>query len=104
LPAKVDAMRKLIDAYYRLLNLLLVVTVAILSFRSTIQILSRQTASIPAVDLDRGDGALLLHLDDHDRLDGRHPRRRPLRRRPLARARAARQRAAARSSPTCSCW
>jgi len=41
-------MRKLIDAYYRLLNLLLVVTVAVLVVPVTIQILSRQTGLIPA--------------------------------------------------------
>jgi len=41
-------MRKLIDAYYRLLNLLLVVTVAILIIPVTIQIVSRQTGLIPA--------------------------------------------------------
>ena len=41
-------MRKLIDAYYRLLNLLLVVTVAILVIPVTIQIVSRQTGLIPS--------------------------------------------------------
>jgi TRAP-type transport system small permease protein len=41
-------MRKLIDAYYRLLNLLLVATVAILVVPVTIQIFSRQTGLIPA--------------------------------------------------------
>ena len=41
-------MRKLIDAYYRLLNLLLVATVAILIIPVTLQILSRQTGLIPA--------------------------------------------------------
>ncbi|MEP7302745.1 MAG: TRAP transporter small permease subunit, partial [Caldimonas sp.] len=41
-------MRKLIDAYYRLLNLLLVATVAILVIPVTIQIVSRQTGLIPA--------------------------------------------------------
>ncbi len=41
-------MRKLIYAYYRLLNLLLVVTVAILVIPVTIQIISRQTGLIPA--------------------------------------------------------
>ena len=41
-------MRKLIDAYYRLLNLLLVATVAILIVPVTIQIVSRQTGLIPA--------------------------------------------------------
>ena len=41
-------MRKLIDAYYRLLNLLLVATVAILVIPVTIQIFSRQTGLIPA--------------------------------------------------------
>ena len=42
------SMRKLVDAYYRLLNLLLVVTVAILVIPVTIQIFSRQTGLIPA--------------------------------------------------------
>jgi TRAP-type transport system small permease protein len=41
-------MRKLIDAYYRLLNLLLVLTVAILIIPVTLQIVSRQTGLIPA--------------------------------------------------------
>ena len=45
-------MRKLIDAYYRLLNLLLVVTVAILVIPVTIQILSRHTGAGP----DPGSG------------------------------------------------
>ena len=42
-------MRKLIDAYYRLLNLLLVVTVAILVVPVTIQILSRHTSLVPTL-------------------------------------------------------
>jgi TRAP-type transport system small permease protein len=42
------AMRRLIDIYYRLLNLLLVVTVAILVIPVTIQILSRHTELIPS--------------------------------------------------------
>jgi TRAP-type C4-dicarboxylate transport system permease small subunit len=42
-------MRKLIDAYYRLLNLLLVVTVAILVIPVTIQILSRHTPLVPTL-------------------------------------------------------
>ena len=42
-------MRKLIDAYYRLLNLLLVVTVAILVIPVTIQILSRHTTLVPTL-------------------------------------------------------
>jgi TRAP-type transport system small permease protein len=42
-------MRKLIDAYYRLLNLLLVVTVAILVVPVTIQILSRHTTLVPTL-------------------------------------------------------
>ena len=42
-------MRKLIDAYYRLLNLLLVVTVAILVIPVTIQILSRHTSFVPTL-------------------------------------------------------
>ena len=41
-------MRRLIDIYYRLLNLLLVVTVAILVIPVTIQILSRHTELIPS--------------------------------------------------------
>ena len=41
-------MRRLIDLYYRLLNLLLVVTVAILVIPVTIQILSRHTELIPS--------------------------------------------------------
>jgi TRAP-type C4-dicarboxylate transport system permease small subunit len=41
-------MRRLIDGYYRLLNLLLVVTVAVLVVPVTIQILSRHTDLIPA--------------------------------------------------------
>ena len=41
-------MRKLIDAYYRLLNLLLVATVAILVIPVSIQIFSRYTELIPA--------------------------------------------------------
>ena len=41
-------MRKLIDGYYRLLNLLLVVTVAVLVVPVAIQILSRHTALIPS--------------------------------------------------------
>ncbi len=41
-------MRKLIDGYYRLLNLLLVATVAILVIPVSIQIFSRYTALIPA--------------------------------------------------------
>jgi TRAP-type C4-dicarboxylate transport system permease small subunit len=41
-------MRKLVDSYYRLLNMLLVVTVAVLVFPVTIQILSRYTQLIPA--------------------------------------------------------
>ena len=41
-------MRKLIDGYYRLLNLLLVVTVAVLVVPVAIQILSRHTAFIPS--------------------------------------------------------
>ena len=40
-------MRKLIDGYYRVLNMLLVVTVAVLVIPVTIQILSRHTALIP---------------------------------------------------------
>jgi TRAP-type transport system small permease protein len=42
-------MRKLIDAYYRLLNILLVVTVAILIVPVTIQILSRHTPLVPTL-------------------------------------------------------
>ena len=41
-------MRKLIDGYYRLLNMLLVVTVAVLVVPVAIQITSRYTALIPA--------------------------------------------------------
>jgi len=41
-------MRKFIDGYYRLLNLLLVVTVAVLIVPVSIQILSRHTALIPS--------------------------------------------------------
>ena len=41
-------MRKLIDGYYRLLNLLLVVTVAVLVVPVAIQILSRHTAFVPS--------------------------------------------------------
>jgi len=41
-------MRRLIDIYYRLLNFLLVVTVAILVIPVTIQILSRHTELIPS--------------------------------------------------------
>jgi len=41
-------MRRFIDVYYRLLNLLLVVTVAILVVPVTIQILSRHTELIPS--------------------------------------------------------
>ena len=41
-------MRKLIDGYYRLLNWLLVATVAILVIPVTLQILSRYTALIPS--------------------------------------------------------
>ena len=41
-------MRKLIDGYYRLLNLLLVVTVAILVVPVAIQILSRHTDLVPS--------------------------------------------------------
>ena len=41
-------MRKLIDGYYRLLNLLLVVTVAVLVVPVAIQILSRHTQLIPS--------------------------------------------------------
>ena len=41
-------MRKLIDGYYRLLNLLLVVTVAVLVVPVAIQILSRHTDFIPS--------------------------------------------------------
>jgi TRAP-type C4-dicarboxylate transport system permease small subunit len=41
-------MRKLIDGYYRLLNVLLVATVAILIIPVSIQIFSRYTALIPA--------------------------------------------------------
>jgi TRAP-type C4-dicarboxylate transport system permease small subunit len=41
-------MRKLIDVYYRLLNVLLVATVAILIIPVSIQIFSRYTALIPA--------------------------------------------------------
>ena len=40
-------MRKLIDGYYRLLNLLLVVTVAVLVVPVAIQILSRHTPWVP---------------------------------------------------------
>jgi TRAP-type C4-dicarboxylate transport system permease small subunit len=42
-------MRKLIDAYYRLLNILLVVTVAVLVVPVTIQILSRHTPLVPTL-------------------------------------------------------
>ncbi len=38
----------------------------------------------PELHLDRGDGAVPLHLDDHDRGDARHPRGHALRGRPLA--------------------
>ena len=41
-------MRKLIDAYYRLLNILLVVTVAVLVVPVAIQILSRHTDLVPS--------------------------------------------------------
>src|SRR5262245_43118390 len=41
-------MRKLIDGYYRLLNILLVVTVALLIVPVTLQMISRQTGLIPA--------------------------------------------------------
>jgi TRAP-type C4-dicarboxylate transport system permease small subunit len=41
-------MRKLIDGYYRLLNMLLVVTVAVLVVPVAIQILSRYTQLIPS--------------------------------------------------------
>jgi len=41
-------MRKLIDGYYRLLNMLLVVTVAVLVVPVAIQILSRHTDFIPS--------------------------------------------------------
>jgi TRAP-type C4-dicarboxylate transport system permease small subunit len=41
-------MRKLLDGYYRLLNLLLVATVAILVIPVSIQIFSRYTSLIPA--------------------------------------------------------
>jgi len=41
-------MRKLIDGYYRLLNMLLVVTVAVLVVPVALQILSRHTALIPS--------------------------------------------------------
>ena len=41
-------MRRLIDLYYRLLNLLLVVTVAVLVIPVTIQILSRHTELVPS--------------------------------------------------------
>jgi TRAP-type C4-dicarboxylate transport system permease small subunit len=41
-------MRKLIDGYYRLLNLLLVVTVAVLVVPVAIQILSRHTPWVPS--------------------------------------------------------
>src|SRR5215207_10630637 len=42
-------MRKLIDIYYRLLNVLLVVSVAILVIPVTIQILSRHTTLVPTL-------------------------------------------------------
>ena len=41
-------MRRFIDAYYRLLNLLLIATVAVLVIPVAIQILSRYTALIPS--------------------------------------------------------
>ena len=49
----------------------------------------------PRVDLDRGDGALPVHLDGDAGRDDRRARRHALRRRRLAGAEAARQRAAA---------
>ena len=97
-------MRKLIDAYYRLLDLLLVATVAILIIPVTLQIFSRYTALIPRYiwteELARFLFIWMIMLGAMVGVrDGTHfdvdvwPR-----------ARAARQRAAARSSPTCSCW
>ena len=56
-------MRKLLDGYYRLLNVLLGASVGILVVPVTIQMISRNTGPHSDVDLDRGNGALPVHLD-----------------------------------------
>ena len=67
-------MRKFINGYYRLLNVLLGISVGVLVVPVTIQMFSRFTAADPRVDLDRGDGALPVHLDGDAGRDDRRAR------------------------------
>ena len=90
--------------YYRLLNVLLGPAVGILVVPVTLQIIARFTELDPALDLDRGDGAVPVHLDGHAGRDDRRARRDALRRRRLARAQAAYQRAAAHRFRRSSSW
>ena len=70
--------------YARFLTFLLAMSVAILIIPVTLQIISRYTALIPVLHLDRGDGALPVHLDGADRRHGGRARKQPLRGRCLA--------------------
>ncbi len=77
-------MRKLIDAYYRLLNWLLVISVAILIIPVTLQIFSRYTALIPSyIWTEEMARFFFIWMIMIGSMVG-DPRRRALRRRPLA--------------------
>ena len=67
------AWRRFTAGFARVLDWLLIATVAVLVVPVTMQIFSRYTQMIPAVHLDRGTGALRVHLDDHAGLDDRRP-------------------------------
>ena len=91
-----NLLRTVNRAYDRLLSWLLVFSVVIIDLPGQPADLLALHRADPALHLDRGDGALPVRLDDHDRRDDRRAREHALRGRRLAAPVAARRAAALR--------
>ena len=72
-------MKILIDGFYRLLQALLALLMALLIVPVTRQIVSRFTDLVPRYVWTGRTRALRVHLDHHDRVDDRGARRLALR-------------------------
>ena len=102
-PAPRSLWRKLTAAYAALLSWLLIVSRRDPDHPGHAADLLALHRAHPVLHLDRGDGALPLHLDDHDRRHARRAREHALRGRRLADAGAAR-RGGVRLSRASACW
>ena len=91
MPPNPSLWRRVTAAYAKLLEILLAACVGIFVIPVTLQIISRYTPLIPLLYLDRGDGALPVRLDHHDRRHGRRARGAAFRGRRLARPVAAKR-------------